>query len=235
MKRIKAVSPVIATLLLILIAIAAGVIVYGYVVGFIGTSTKNTIVQQSVLSVDVASASSSSNQVTAYIRNSGSTAMTPSAFYISGTQLSINVPITYQITAGTTWPATTITLAFASSTTATVTLSATAAAGNTLTVGALGGSVAIAGGATSGTLSVGSGITLKSAFATTASASVTPTTSQQTTNGPLASTATNSITLSPNTAQQFNLTGVTLTAGTVYTVSIIATDGSQFQFNVKAS
>lgn len=234
MRRIKAVSPVIATLLLILIAVAAGVIVYGYVVGFIGTSTKNTTVQQSVMSVDVASASSTTNKVTAYVRNSGSTATTPSAFYISGTKLTINIPITYQITTGTTWPATTITLAFASSTTVTVTLSATAAVGNTLTIGALGGSVAIAGGSTSGTLTVGPGISLTSAYVTTASASVTPTTAQQTTDGALAATANDSIILCPNTAQQFNLTGVTLTAGTVYTVSIIATDGSQFQFNVKA-
>lgn len=37
-KRKKGISPIIATLLLILIAIAAGVIVYAYVVGFIGNS-----------------------------------------------------------------------------------------------------------------------------------------------------------------------------------------------------
>ena len=42
LKQKKGISPIIATLLLILIAIAAGVIVYAYVVGFIGSSTSNS-------------------------------------------------------------------------------------------------------------------------------------------------------------------------------------------------
>jgi flagellin-like protein len=37
----KAISPIIATLLLILIAIAAGVVVYAYVIGFVGNTTPN--------------------------------------------------------------------------------------------------------------------------------------------------------------------------------------------------
>ena len=46
------ISPIIATLLLILIAIAAGVIVYAYVIGFIGNSTSNPGGAQSVISVE---------------------------------------------------------------------------------------------------------------------------------------------------------------------------------------
>ena len=48
----KGISPIIATLLLILIAIAAGVIVYAYVIGFIGNSTTNSGGAISVVSVD---------------------------------------------------------------------------------------------------------------------------------------------------------------------------------------
>ena len=47
----KAISPIIATLLLILIAIAAGVIVYAYVVGFIGGSTSNSGGSTSVIQI----------------------------------------------------------------------------------------------------------------------------------------------------------------------------------------
>src|SRR5579875_438778 len=48
----KAISPIIATLLLILIAIAAGVVVYAYVIGFVGNSTSNSGSTTSVISVD---------------------------------------------------------------------------------------------------------------------------------------------------------------------------------------
>src|SRR5579872_38517 len=40
-KNRNAISPIIATLLLILIAIAAGVVVYAYVIGFVGNTTPN--------------------------------------------------------------------------------------------------------------------------------------------------------------------------------------------------
>ena len=50
----KAISPIIATLLLILIAIAAGVVVYAYVIGFIGNSTSNSGATTSVIQVNSA-------------------------------------------------------------------------------------------------------------------------------------------------------------------------------------
>lgn len=51
-KRGRAISPIIATLLLILIAIAAGVILYAYVQGFIGNSTQNVGTTESIISID---------------------------------------------------------------------------------------------------------------------------------------------------------------------------------------
>jgi flagellin-like protein len=65
----KAISPIIATLLLILIAIAAGVIVYAYVVGFIGGSTSNSGGSTSVIQVTNFCASASN-----HVCNSGADA-----------------------------------------------------------------------------------------------------------------------------------------------------------------
>jgi flagellin-like protein len=78
----KAISPIIATLLLILIAIAAGVVVYAYVLGFVGNSTGGQPSGTSDLSIDTASGVSSSGSVTAYVRNVGGTSATISSFYI---------------------------------------------------------------------------------------------------------------------------------------------------------
>jgi flagellin-like protein len=58
-ERKSAISPIIATLLLILIAIAAGVVVYAYVIGFVGNSTGNTGGTQSVVSIENFCASAS--------------------------------------------------------------------------------------------------------------------------------------------------------------------------------
>ena len=73
----KAISPIIATLLLILIAIAAGVVVYAYVIGFVGNSTTSPGNTQGVISIDNFCASSVShcggNNYTIAIRNVGTT------------------------------------------------------------------------------------------------------------------------------------------------------------------
>jgi len=56
MLKRKGVSPIIATLLLILIAIAAGVATYAFVAGWISGATKNTNAQQASLQLDSAEA-----------------------------------------------------------------------------------------------------------------------------------------------------------------------------------
>ena len=71
-KSRKAISPVIATLLLILIAIAAGVVVYAYVTGFVQGTTSAPPPGQSVWSFDKAAASSSEGSlVQLYVRQEG--------------------------------------------------------------------------------------------------------------------------------------------------------------------
>ncbi len=96
----NAISPIIATLLLILIAIAAGVVVYAYVLGFVGNSTSNTGNSQSVISVDnfcISVAGSKCGATTTYvsltIRNVGTTTIA------SGTN-NVNVYLT-DVTSGT--------------------------------------------------------------------------------------------------------------------------------------
>jgi flagellin-like protein len=69
----KAISPIIATLLLIVIAIAAGVVVYSYVIGFVGNSTINQGNTPDTLTIDqmYLSSSDSAIPVTAFVRNLG--------------------------------------------------------------------------------------------------------------------------------------------------------------------
>jgi archaeal type IV pilus assembly protein PilA len=77
-KERRAISPIIATLLLILIAIAAGVVVYAYVIGFVGNTTQNTGNNVAVISVDNFCASASLGKCTSgnsyyiVVRNVGS-------------------------------------------------------------------------------------------------------------------------------------------------------------------
>jgi len=79
----KAISPVIATLLLILVAVASGLVLYSYVMGYLGSMTKGGSSMQGVLSLDSATATTSS--ITAYVRNVGSVSITINRAYIDGT------------------------------------------------------------------------------------------------------------------------------------------------------
>jgi len=83
-KSRKAISPVIATLLLILIAVASGLVLYSYVMGYLGSMTKGGSSMQGILSLDSATATAPSS-ITAYVRNVGSVAITINQAYIDGT------------------------------------------------------------------------------------------------------------------------------------------------------
>ena len=97
MKRLgKGVSPIIATIILVLIAIAAGVMLWLWVSGFI-TSTP---AQQPALNerikidaVNISSSSSSGSNLSIYVRNMGSTNVNITAAYILTTS---NTAIAYQ-------------------------------------------------------------------------------------------------------------------------------------------
>jgi flagellin-like protein len=87
-KREKnAISPIIATLLLILIAIAAGVVVYAYVLGFVGNNTGNSGANISQLQIENFCASitthcTGSNEYSVVIQNTGNTAFPSGNFQI---------------------------------------------------------------------------------------------------------------------------------------------------------
>ena len=80
----RAVSPIIATLLLIAITVAAGVIVYVFVTGLSGNLTKsggNQVTEQ--ISLDSYNFQST-NYLTMYLRNTGTSPVEVSAVYFNG-------------------------------------------------------------------------------------------------------------------------------------------------------
>ncbi len=81
----NAISPIIATLLLILIAIAAGVVVYAYVMGYVTGSTSGGPTGSGQISVDTASSVSNgvASTITVYIRNIGGVSETISNVYVT--------------------------------------------------------------------------------------------------------------------------------------------------------
>ena len=113
-KEKKAISPIIATLLLILIAIAAGVIVYAYVIGFIGGSTSNSGGSTSVIQVSdfCGSATTKCNVVDAYyitVLNTGSVSVSTGTVQLyftditSGTSGSATCTINSAVAPGSTY------------------------------------------------------------------------------------------------------------------------------------
>jgi flagellin-like protein len=78
----KGVSPIIATLLLIVIAVAAAVVTYAFVSGFIGKTTSTATGTTDSMSLD--SYSATATAVTMYMRNTGTTTLTIASAYVNG-------------------------------------------------------------------------------------------------------------------------------------------------------
>jgi len=89
-KSRKAISPVIATLLLILVAVASGLVLYSYVMGYLGSMTKGGSSMQGILSLDTVSATTT--DITAYVRNVGSTSVNITSAYVEGVAKVIDSP-----------------------------------------------------------------------------------------------------------------------------------------------
>ena len=79
----RAFSAVIASLILMLLAVAAGVVVYAYVMGWIGGATGQQAGKYGELSLDTATANSTSDVITAYVRNIGGISATPDKAYVN--------------------------------------------------------------------------------------------------------------------------------------------------------
>ena len=84
-KSRRAVSTFIAVLLLMALAVAAGVVIYSYTMGYLGgmggASTMGTI------SLDTATANSTSSTIVAYIRNIGKSSIDFDKAYVEGVQI----------------------------------------------------------------------------------------------------------------------------------------------------
>ncbi len=84
-KSRKGISPIIATVLLILIAIATGVIIYAFATGWVGSRITSSG-PSSMISIDTASISYTNDDtkynVTVYVRNLGATPVNISGLYL---------------------------------------------------------------------------------------------------------------------------------------------------------
>ena len=89
----KAFSAVIASLILMLLAVAAGVVVYGYVMGWIGGTTQNPT-HTGQLQFDSIHADASSDIIKIYVRNVGGIDLNVTKIYVEGTDTSNNTAIT---------------------------------------------------------------------------------------------------------------------------------------------
>ena len=96
--RRKAVSPVIATLLMIAIAVAAAILVYVWSMGLVG-SLQGTGGQQTreqlIMEAYVATNTASGSAWTLYMRNVGPTTLTIAAVYVEGTAASKGGSLSY--------------------------------------------------------------------------------------------------------------------------------------------
>jgi len=80
----RAFSAVIASLILMLLAVAAGVVVYGYVMGWLGGATTTTGGTQGKLQIDSMHANTTLLRI--YVRNTGGKDLLLSKIYVDGVQ-----------------------------------------------------------------------------------------------------------------------------------------------------
>jgi len=81
LKSKKGISPILATLLLIVIAVAAVIVTYAWVMTFTTTQTSTA---GKMIKFDSAHIDATSNVVTAYVRNSGTESVTIDKIYVDG-------------------------------------------------------------------------------------------------------------------------------------------------------
>lgn len=93
----KAFSAIIASLILMLLAVAAGVVVYAYVMGWIGSATTNPR-QTGHLSFDTTYASVSTSKINLAVRNVGGTNLLLANVYVQGADSTISCSINGAVT-----------------------------------------------------------------------------------------------------------------------------------------
>jgi len=99
MKR-QAISPVIATLLLIVIAVASAVLAYIWIIGYQGTLTQQASAQQLEERIKIEAVDYSANNLIVYVRNIGDIKVNITAAYLinaSGIVIKSNTTIPVQL------------------------------------------------------------------------------------------------------------------------------------------
>ncbi len=110
----RGVSTFIAVLLLMALAVAAGVVIYSYTMGYLGGMGGSSL--PGTLSLDTATCSESTGTMTAYVRNIGKGSISFDAAYVDGVNTTFTatpdpvqpeevaiVTVTYSFTAPTTY------------------------------------------------------------------------------------------------------------------------------------
>ena len=82
----RAFSPVIAALILMLLAVAAGVVVYSYTMGWIGGATTTTGGTQGKLQIDSIYGDQSNSLIKIYVRNTGGKDLKVEKIYVEGVE-----------------------------------------------------------------------------------------------------------------------------------------------------
>jgi flagellin-like protein len=253
--KAKAISPIIATLLLILIAIAAGVVVYAYVIGFVGSTTGGSQGQNTQLSSDLVAIKASTGVTTLVLKNVGGTsAVLGSGLYLKGGTLTTVVQqgwrVTLTSTSGAPTQITDIQVKQAADNSH-VTIQITQASGTvTYTATVFGTSlsctIAISASTTGscGTnIALPTGVTVSTGYvADTGAITVTPASATLTNFGvsTSAGAGAGTLTMAPGTTAEMDLfavggTATALSSGNTYTVQVTANDGSTFTINAKAA
>ena len=93
----RAFSPVIAALILMLLAVAAGVVVYSYVMGWLGGATKSSGGQTGELSLDSYTADAGTDIIKAYVRNVGGKDVTTNRAYVDGANVTSVTAVTISV------------------------------------------------------------------------------------------------------------------------------------------
>ncbi len=104
-KNGKAISPIIATLLLIAIAVVASLVVYAWVMGYIGFQTGQTGSAVQVQSVTFSGTTPNEKVATVYLQNVGTNTVTlvpAQCLYVNGVQDTGAASSTTSLTAGST-------------------------------------------------------------------------------------------------------------------------------------
>jgi archaeal type IV pilus assembly protein PilA len=251
----KAISPIIATLLLILIAIAAGVVVYAYVIGFVGNTTTGQGSGTSSLTADLTGIKAATGVTTLVLKNvGGTTASIGSGLYLKGGTLSTIAQqgwrVTLTSTSGVPTQITDIQVKQAADTShvsititqtsGTVTYTASfLSTGNTCTITI----TATTTGSCAANIALPTGVSVNTGYiADTGAITVTPVALTLTNFGASTSAGagTGSLSLSPGTTVETDLfavggTATALTAGNIYTLQVTTNDGSSFIFSPKAA